>query len=458
MKHQQPEEQQVKSIVNEEAERFTLAAAMMKPEFADQVSESLTTADFTLRRNQLLFSVIADFRAKRFECNRVTIVDALVSRGQLEAVEFSYIIDLDANAPALNDKSLAAYIKILRTKTKLRGIQAAAHDAAKRAESGDEPDEIMRDFESQLYKVAPTSKVVRFGDYIESPANFGRLMNPYSPVYRGSGVFTGFRALDDETGGIFPKEVIVFGAGTGVGKTSIALQIIAYNVKRGVPGVLFSPESNEDEIFNRLACQIARVSVKRFKTGDLNERERAAIELARQEICEWPFYIDSSSRLKGSELRARLLRLVEYHGIKFGVLDYVQKLKSDVRGNEMEKLVDACDTLVEAAKEGAPLVVMAQLSRANRKERRKPIIDDLHGSSAIEKMASKLVIPFRPEMEPGKEGDETLKGVAEFLLLKNRDGERKTIPMRYIGWRTMYEDKDYEAPDLSRQRELEEMF
>lgn len=447
MKHSQPSAEDLldKQIANTEAERLVLGGCITNPKFADEAVERLRSFDFTLERHKLIFERIIDLRRMQIAPDRVMLADSLLSRGQLEAVGLSCVVDLDANMPAL--PNISGYITIVKEKSELRRVVEVAHGVIQDAyHSGNSSRELLRSLESRIYKIAPSAtqgRVVKLGDYIDS--NYARLIQP--GAFRGKGIYTGYLQLDDLTGGIFPTEIWLWGAAPAVGKTSIALQIMMHNVRRGIPVLFFSLEMSKQSILNRLACQISEVSVKRFRNEELNEKERARMVTAFEELRELPIYIDDSHALSPADIRARTLRAIDEHNVQLAEIDFFQKMRADnSRSSENDRFTEIADALIGIAKDCCPLNVFSQLTREHRKLKQKPDLPDLRGSGSLEQMAHVILFPYREEVEPGRGDDPALKGKAEFIIRKQREGELATIKMRFIGWRQIYEDRDYDPP------------
>lgn len=452
MKHSQPSTSAeitdtADALCNLDAERFILGGCMIDPKNLDLAIERLSDGEFALEKHKRIFNIMKHLRSIRFPVDRVTVADSLLSRGQLQSVDgLSYLVSLDDGLPELHH--FDGYISIVKEKASLRRVVSIAQETIQDALTADCVDSrsLLRGFESRIYKALPTatqSRVTKLGEYIET--NYTHLIQPHA--FRGRGIYTGYQQLDDLTGGIFPTEIWLWGAAPAVGKTSIALQIMMHNVRRGIPVLFFSMEMSKQSILNRLACQIAEVAVKRFRTGELNPTERGRMASAFEELRGLPIYIDDSHALSPADVRARTLRAIDEYGIQLGEIDFIQKMRADnSRGNENDRMTEVTDAMIGIAKDCCPFNILSQLSREHRKLRQKPDLSDLRSSGSLEQMAHTIIFPYREEMEPGKGNDASLKGVAEFLIRKQREGELATIKMRFIGWRQIYEDRDYDPP------------
>lgn len=194
-----------------------------------------------------------------------------------------------------------------------------------------------------------------------------------------------------------------------------------------------------------MTMKFAGVSVLRLISNALSKEERLRVMEANAYIYELPIYVDDNPRLKPSGLMMANKRAKEYFGVQLGIVDYIQKMHADYARNTqmLDRLTEVCDSMVDIAKETTPLVVLSQLSREHRKNKEKPSTDDLKGGAVIGEMAQIICLIDRPEMNRGK-SDPTLRGKAEFIVPKNRNGETKNIPMRYVGWKMIFQDVEQE--------------
>lgn len=441
---------------NLDAERLVLGACMTNEKSLSSACELLIPEDFSLHKHQLIFSRIIDLQKMRYRVDRITLAEALMAHGQLSKVDgLTYIVSLDEGLPAISN--LESYARIVKQKSHLRKLVMIGADMVNRATSPEagEPLEIISSMERQV------GSIVGADNDRGSPQSLLDIINSHSAEdlldpnkernKNGNGLFTGFRELDFLTGGIYPAETWLFGASPGVGKTSIALQIAKYNALRKIPVAVFSLEMPKRSLFNRLLCQEAMVSIRRFRNGEAgqNEAERKKLLDAYGVLQELPIVIDDSFALRPSDLERKTKRMMDKYGVQLGVLDFIQKMRPDYsRGNENDRLTEICDSFVGLSKMYMPFVLFAQLSRAHRKMKEKPGLDDLRGSGSLEQLASVAVFPYREEMEKGKKGDESLRGKAEFIVAKNREGSLKNIAMRYTGWRMLYEDIEDAGADF----------
>jgi replicative DNA helicase len=103
-------------------------------------------------------------------------------------------------------------------------------------------------------------------------------------------------------------------------------------------------------------------------------------------------------------------------------------------------------SLKELAKElKIPVVGISQLSRAPEKGRREPVpqLSDLRESGAIEQDADVVIFIYRPEFY--RPQDETVRGIAEVNVAKQRNGPTGKINLAFIREYARFADMEFHS-------------
>ena len=92
-----------------------------------------------------------------------------------------------------------------------------------------------------------------------------------------------------------------------------------------------------------------------------------------------------------------------------------------------------------------PFLVLSQLSRASetRVGDHKPQLSDLRDSGSIEQDADLVGFIFREEVY--KKDREDIRGQADLIIAKQRNGPIGNVPLRFLGQYTRFENR---AEDL----------
>jgi replicative DNA helicase len=88
-----------------------------------------------------------------------------------------------------------------------------------------------------------------------------------------------------------------------------------------------------------------------------------------------------------------------------------------------------------------PLLILAQASRKCEEENRAPGMSDLKETGKLEENADVAMFTYRPEMYARNRHREELRGVAEIIVAKQRDGPSGTVHMSFIGSQQRFEER-----------------
>lgn len=132
------------------------------------------------------------------------------------------------------------------------------------------------------------------------------------------------------------------------------------------------------------------------------------------------------------------------------VIDYLQLMQGDSSkgaGNREQEIASISRALKNLAKElNVPVIALSQLSRAveTRGGDKRPQLSDLRESGSIEQDADMVAFLYRPEYYgfTQDEAGNSVQGVGEVIVAKNRSGSLDTIQLRFIGKYTKFADLD----------------
>lgn len=260
-----------------------------------------------------------------------------------------------------------------------------------------------------------------------------------------AGITTGYSSLDRMTGGFMPGQMYLLGARPAMGKTGLGLGIAARAASAGVKTLFWSGEMGASQLGTRLAAAYAGLevaSVFRGKNWEMVDAPEGQKQVSRRlSGAEWdrlvraereafaiPLNFDDRPGLTVSALRARARRMKRATGLDLIVVDYVALMRASPQG-EKQKLYERMTELSRelqmlAAELNIPLLVLAQLNRANEsRENKMPQLSDLRDTGALEQDAYCVAFIHRPHYylmqagEPVRASKETAEAFAERLDL-----------------------------------------
>lgn len=230
-----------------------------------------------------------------------------------------------------------------------------------------------------------------------------------APKQEVAGVRFALDRLDDITGGLKPKELVIVGARPGMGKTAFAGHLALAAAKQGHGVAFFSMEMAASAITLRLIAAHAfalgaSIAYDDARRGRLDERRRQALAEAELSLRALPLFIHEGRQLTPSGLliaakRAQKKLSATPTPLGLVVLDHIQKIRPDrdCRGNKVAEMTEISDALQKMA--GAlnvPVVALSQLNRAvENRESRRPELADLRESGAIEQDADLVLLLYR---------------------------------------------------------------
>jgi replicative DNA helicase len=431
---------------NVDAERFVLGSIMLDDAFFIQAAGALESEDFSLEKHRRIFARMAELHERGEKIDRITVANELLRFNELEACDgLSYLVSLDDGLPKI--PNLDAYIRIVKDKATLRRIIFASQHLMNRCLMGEEePEEILAGAEETLLKLGEQrvkTGLVDADSIIQSYE--GGIAAFLDPSKRIKGISTGFLKLDEMTGGLHTGDLFILAARPSMGKTAMALNIAQHVALRlRQPVAVFSLEMSKESLLTRMLCATARIDSQKFRMGYLNQEERRKLNSALHELIEAPLYIDDTPGVHLMDMHAKLRRLQQERG-KLGlvVVDYLQLMTGRGRFENRNQEVSAISRGMKLmAKElNVPMMVLSQLSRAveTRQGDHRPQLSDLRESGSIEQDADLVGFIFREEVY--NRDREDLRGLAELILAKQRNGPIGTVNLVYLHAQTKFENR-----------------
>ena len=260
-----------------------------------------------------------------------------------------------------------------------------------------------------------------------------------------SGVTTGFRYLDNIIGGFNPEELVIIGARTGMGKTTLALNLCVNAMKKGHKAMFVSLEMSTTALTYKMASDMTEIEYKEFDEGTLSDDQMTMVNEVTSSVFKNLFTSDSTG-LTLEKVKSLARQRSKTEGLDALYVDYLQIMNvSDSNVNkraEHEKLGHISRELKNLAAElKIPVIALAQLSRGLEKsDNKRPMMSDLRGSGAIEQDANKILFIHRDSYYNDSSGDE-----CEIIVAKNRSGGLGSVPVTFNGATSSFRQKEREA-------------
>jgi replicative DNA helicase len=372
---------------NIEAEKATLGSILLNREAIVAVAPWLQAEYFYMERHAQIYEAMLACYNARIPPDTRTISEELRRRDRLDAVGgIPYLSDLVDTVPT--SYHVEYYARIVERTALLRKlIGAGGKIAALGYDEKEELDVTLDKAEQTLFEVSQrrsTQDFVHIGQVIDQ---YYEQIN-YLQEHRGEvvGVPTGFRDLDEITGGLQQSDLIILAARPSVGKTSFVLSL-GYNVatrhQRTVG--IFSLEMSREQLVQRLLAMDTRIDTHRLRTGHLAESDLQTVMEAMGRLAAAPIYIEDTPGLSVMEVRSKARRLQSQAGVDLIVIDYLQLMQGRRNDNRVQEVSEISRGLKSLARElNVPVVALSQLSRAvEGRTSHVPVLSDLRESGCL---------------------------------------------------------------------------
>lgn len=441
---------------NFEAEQAVLGSALIDSEAALQVVGKLEEVDFYNDTHKSIFKVIRDLYAKNVSIDFLTVSDELERQGLISSVGgISYITSLSNVVPSA--ASCSHYIEIVKRDSILRQVILASGNIINKAYEKGADETIVGLAEKSIFEIAEkgqTGALEQIGSPLEKVINKIEEIHKDSSVLRG--LKTGFYQIDKATNGLQKTDLIILAARPGVGKTSLAMNIVSNAaIEYGAKCAVFSLEMGREQLAQRMLFSVANVSMAKALRGELNESDWVKIWKAEKKLKEANIFIDDNAMNTPSQVLSKCRKLKREKGLDLVVIDYLGLMKADAKtDNRQNEVADISRNLKLLAKEvEVPVLSLCQLnrsveSRADGKPGR-PVLSDLRDSGSIEQDADMVWFIHRDmtakEISENPNGDYR----AELIIAKFRNGQPGSIYLGWDGSRTSFVNLEKDANEQS---------
>lgn len=371
----------------------------------------LSIEDFTDKLHQTIYVGISNLIKSNKKVDYLTLYNELNKK-----VEVTYLANLSNSLPTTaNFKEYVNELKDLTLKRKLYLLADKIKDTKK---SGEELAELAEKEIFQLREETSTSEFTKLNEIMMD------VYNHIEKIASGEmerGLKTGYNNLDNIIGGLRKSEYILLGARPSIGKTALAINIAENLLTQGKTVAFFSYEMSKVQLVERLlkSASMVETGYKRNMSAD----EWRKLQNAANFFINRNLFIDDNPNKSVSDMQSMCRKLKRQKGLDLVIIDYLQKVKSNVRGSKREQLEQVSNDIKNMAKMlNVPVLVVSSLSRANEtRDIKVPIMSDLRETGQLEFDAD--VIMFLHRQYYYDRTNENIKRDADIVVAKNRNGK-----------------------------------
>jgi len=367
----------------------------------------------------------------------VTLLDEL--GGAREEYSKKLVEIMDLTPTAANWK---AYADIIRSDAQLRRFQDTANDIVS-AVSLDEA----RSAAERLSRLLADRPQLRIVPFAQGFAEFlQRQGGGEAPKY----LHWGYPALDERLY-VEDGDFLILGGYPSSGKTILAMQFAYRMAANGLRVGVFSLETRDRKLYDRLFSHIARVPFEKVKKRGIDRNELNGILEEMAPIADkTSLEVCHVAGMSVADIQAVSLS----RGYDVIFIDYLQLLAGEGFSRYEQVTKISVDLHTMAGITGITVIALSQLSRRNKQVKSNlPTMADLRESGQLEQDAD-IVMLLSLEDEEVSDGDRILQ------IAKNKEGERGRLRLAFdpehisLNFKREYSYKT--PPRVSRFKETQE--
>lgn len=423
---------------NLEAEMAVLGCSFLTNYALDKVCEELDSDMFISEPNKRIFDAIKSLHQSKIPLDSATVKNEIEKKGSINLIGgIEYLSEvIDSVITAAN---VDYYIDIVREKALRRKLIDVTNTITSSAYDEEEnTNDLIDDAERKIFSVTKARKAGEFktiGEVMRSTQQeLERLAKNQNEI---TGIPSGFYDLDKLTSGFHPNELIILAARPAMGKTAFGLNLAVNAAQKTDKAVaIFNMEMSAEQLALRMIAAAGGIEQNKLKTGRLEHNDWKKVNEAMSELGDTNLYIEDSSGMTISEIRAKCRRLAtQEKGLGLVVIDYLQLITGSAKyeGNRQQEVSEISRSLKTMAMElKIPVIALAQLSRSvELRENKRPIMSDLRESGSIEQDADIVAFLYRDDYYNKSTGDSSNVSITELIIGKHRNGGTGTIELLF---------------------------
>lgn len=426
-----------------ELEEVVIGAVLIEPQELHKALNILHSECFYVDAHQRIWKAISALYARNQPADILTVSEELRKMGELDNAGGSfYIATLTNRIGSAANVEYHAYI-VKEKYVARKAIEIQSRCIRELYEDTEDAMQSLSTLQTGLLELngeINKSKEVMFSDAVAERVT--EIKEAAKDKTYKTGHIVHLTALDKQTMGWQPSDLIVVAARPAMGKTAFAVWCATQQAKNDLPVGFMSLEMSTNQLIDRILSSESQIGLETIRRAGMKFDEWQRFDHKVGQIIGYPFFVDDRGGLKITEVCNTITNWVVKYGIKVVYIDYLQLIrasgskKNTSREQDVTEVTQALKAL--AKNMGIAIVALSQLSReVEKRSDKRPILADLRESGSIEQEADMVIFPFC-ENYYNEQADATK---CELIIAKYRNGRTGMVEVDFIKEFQRFQDR-----------------
>lgn len=410
-------------------------------ECVDEIMQTgISIGYFYDQRHRAIFLAILDCYTAGNAIDVITVAASLHKSSSMDvAGGIVYLSSLSGIVPSA--ANFTSYLTVLREKWIARRVIECCEKTVRDLKSGEKPsNETVAHLEKEIMGIG-SDCVTRA--LLDMKGIAKEVANRMDLRFQGRrvGIKTGFHDIDTATDGLDAQQLWIIAGRPSCGKTALSVNIgeniarnwIQQKVDKSV--VIFSLEMSEIALGERMVASASEVNLRSvgpgMTEGEMKKLFKAVTGLS---ALNKHMIIDPTSSMSMAAMMAKARHYYRRNNAGLFIVDYLQLIQGDNRGQRREEVDGISRDLKRLAKElNVPVIALSQLNREVEKEaKRKPRMSDLRESGQIEQDADFIGILYNPNQNQDELRPSDNRQINLRVCKQRGGGKEMDIPLMFM--------------------------
>lgn len=363
-----------------------LGAVLMRPEALEQAP--VQVGDLVSPSHQAILGAMLAIRARAEDVNSVSLRIELERQGRLKSVGEDRLIAL-LNTVELDPHACARRIRELAAQ---RRVREASQQAIALVDGGE-----LDEARQLLARVALEEPGADEDPVLTFRQMLAASVEALVEAKRGNRYVTLGTPSVDAVFRAGPGDLVVVGAATNAGKSTLLTSWTVSLARRGVPVGIISIEDGADDYGSKSLNAISGVPTEAMWNGAVSDQQADELMRAIDRDGDLPVSFAKIRSRSVQGVVSRMAYMARVRGVRVVMVDYLQAIRHrDTAVSMREKVNDTLHALMAAAAQlEVTLVLASQLRRAEGSKYHEPHDGELKESGDIENSAQCIVLLWR---------------------------------------------------------------